>query len=335
MEERWITDWPTGPRWNHFTRANSGEVLPTPASPLGQQFTWERGIVLGWRDGYVRQGVCGPEEFDPELPETCGFFGGYLYINLSNVRMQGVRSPAVTVEQLDLAFFGDHPDVPPYEEDPRDERPDLTAKIAEHLGWVTSTTSWPEFDEEKAATIGLRAARPDFATLSDQQLVEYARSTQPMLQKLFESHTVTSSSSGVAPGILFAVGQAIGDPTVPMKLVAGLGDVDSAEPSYALWELSRLVRGSPALTAAFDEGVDGLARPAGRLRRAGGAEFLAGFGSSSTSSARAARTSGRSAPRRGRRSPRSRWPPSTGSACRPTTSRPASATSARPTSGRR
>jgi len=35
------------------------------------------------------------------------------FINLSNVLMQGVRSPAVTIEQLDLAFFGDHPDVPP------------------------------------------------------------------------------------------------------------------------------------------------------------------------------------------------------------------------------
>ncbi len=80
MEDRWITDWPTNERWNHFTRANAGEVLPTPASPLGQQFTWDRGIVQGWRDGYVRMGACGPEEFDPELPEAVGFFGGYMYI---------------------------------------------------------------------------------------------------------------------------------------------------------------------------------------------------------------------------------------------------------------
>ena len=91
------------------------------------------------------------DEFDPVRPEACGFFGGYFYINLSNVRMQGVRSPVVTVEQLDLAFFGDHPDVPPYEPHPADDRPDLVPKILEHLGWVMSTTSWPEIDEEKAA----------------------------------------------------------------------------------------------------------------------------------------------------------------------------------------
>jgi pyruvate,water dikinase len=286
MDDRWITDWPTGPRWNHFTRSNAGEVLPSPASPLGQQFTWERGIVPGWRDGYVRQGLYDLAEFDADLPETVGFFGGYMYINLSNVRMQGVRSPAVTVEQLDLAFFGDHPEVPPYEEHPLDERPDLLPKIGEHLQWVMTTTEWAEFDDEKRETIGLRDRRPDLTALSDAELVAYARSTQPMLQKLFESHTITSSSSGVAPGILFAIGQAIGDPTIPMKLLAGIGDVDSAEPSYALWDLSRQVRAAPELTAAFDDGVDGLLD---RLAASDSAEaarfrtdfdqFLADFGS--------------------------------------------------------
>lgn len=277
MDDRWITDWPTNERWNHFTRANAGEVLPTPASPLGQQFTWDRGIVPGWRDGYVRVGACDVDEFDPDLPEAVGFFGGYMYINLSNVRMQGVRSPAVTVEQLDLAFFGDHPDVPPYEEHPLDERPDLTAKMTEHLGWVMTTTTWPEWDDEKRDTIALREARPDLGALSDRELVARARSTQPMLQKLFESHTVTSSSSGIAPGIFFAIGQAIGDPTVPMKLCAGIGEVDSAEPSYALWDLSRLIRDSKELTVAFDDGVQGLV---GRLQSSDDPDvttFLDGF----------------------------------------------------------
>lgn len=278
MEDRWITDWPTTDRWNHFTRANSGEVLPTPASPLGQQFTWDHGIVPGWRDGYVRVGACDLAEFDPDLPEAVGFFGGYMYINLSNVRMQGVRSPVVTVEQLDVAFFGDHPDVPPHVPHALDERPDLTARMAEHLGWVMSTTTWPEWDDEREETISLRKRRPDLATLSDEELVIHARTTQPMLQKLFESHTVTSSSSAIGPGILAAVGAAIGDPTIPMKLVAGIGDVDSAEPGYALWDLSRAVRDSPALTAAFDDGVDGLLDRIDGCDDAGVAEFLERFG---------------------------------------------------------
>jgi rifampicin phosphotransferase len=56
--------------------------------------------------------------------------------------------------------------------------------------------------------------------------------------------------------VLAAVGEAIGDPTIPMKLLAGLGDVDSARPNHALWDLSRTVRGDEELTAAFDAGVD-------------------------------------------------------------------------------
>lgn len=270
--DRWMTDWTPSARWPHYTRSNAGEVLPTPASPLGQTFSWEGGICLGWADGYVRVGSYSADEFDPHRPEACGFFGGYFYINLSNVRMQGVRSPAVTVEQLDLAFFGDHPDVPTYTPHPADERPDLVPKIVEHMGWVMTAMSWPEIDEEKAATLKMRANRPDLAAMSDAELVTHARSTQPMLRKLFDSHTVSSSSSGIAPGILFAVGEAIGDSTVPMKLVAGIGEVDSAEPSYAMWELSRTVNTSAELTAAFDAGVVGLVD---RLRASGSAEAIA------------------------------------------------------------
>jgi pyruvate,water dikinase len=272
MDDRWIADWPPSERWPHYTRSNAGEVLATPASPLGQQFVFDNGMVLGWRDGYVRMGYFVPGEMAEKFPEPCGFFGGYFYINLSNVRMQAVRSPVITVEQLDLAFFGEHPDVPPYVADPRDDNPDLTPGILQHIGWVLSTTSWPEIDEEKAAMKALRRNRPDLESLTDDELVARARSLTPWLIKLFDTHTVSSSSSGISPGILFAIGQAIGDPTVPMKLISGLGDVDSAEPSYALWELSRMIRASTELTKAFDDGVDGLLD---RLRTSGTADAKA------------------------------------------------------------
>lgn len=278
MSERWITDRDPSVRWPHYTRANAGEVLPTAASPLGQQFSWEKGILLGWRDGYVRSGNYSLDEFTESPPAVAGFFAGYFYINLANVRMQGVRSPAVTVEQLDLAFFGNHPEVPPYVAHPLDERPDLLELIGAHLGWLMTATTWPEIDEEKVQTIAFRASRPDLTKMSDAALVERARSTQPMLQKLFESHTLPSSGSGVAPGILFAVGEAIGDPTIPMKIVAGIGEVDSAEPSYEMWKISRLIRGSKDLMAAFDAGVNGLLD---RLRAADSADaktFLTQFG---------------------------------------------------------
>ena len=81
----------------------------------------------------------------------------------------------------------------------------------------------------------------------------------------------------MAPGILFAVAEAIGDPSVPMKLVSGIGDVDSAEPSYAMWDLSRLIRSSDELTAIFDGGVDGVLGGLEASTSVEAAEFLAAF----------------------------------------------------------
>lgn len=257
--DRWLTDWDPSPRWPHYTRANAGEVLPTPVSPLGWTFVWEKGIIPGWRDGYVRMGLYEIDEWDPERPEVAGTFGGYFFVNLANVRMQGVRNPAVTVEQLDVAFFGDHPDVPPYTSHPDDEKPHLTEPILAHIGWVSTTHEWPELLEDRDTVGQLRASRPDLTQLSDDELIGRARSIQPLLVHLFDQHTVTSSSSGMPPGMLFAIGEAIGDPSIPMRLLAGLGDVDSAEPSYALWDQSRAIRASAELTAAFDEGLEGLA----------------------------------------------------------------------------
>jgi pyruvate,water dikinase len=44
-----------------------------------------------------------------------------------------------------------------------------------------------------------------------------------------------------------------------MKLIAGVGDVESAQPSMLMWDLGRMAAASPSLTAAFEEGPEGLA----------------------------------------------------------------------------
>ena len=258
MEDGFITDWPVSERFPHYTRANAGEVMGDPVTPLSWSMCWDGAMVLGFRDGWIRGGTHEIEDFDADHPETVSMFGGYFYINLASCRLQGVRNPAVTVEAMDMAFFGDHPDVPPYVAHPDDEKPHLVERIEANTGWIMTTTEWPELLDDKARTAELRANRPDLTGLSDAELVERARSIRPFLQHLFEQHCVSGSASAVGPGILGAVGEAIGDPTIPMKLLAGIGDVDSALPNYALWDMSRKIRTSPTLTAAFDAGIDGL-----------------------------------------------------------------------------
>ena len=271
MQDRWFTDYEPSERWPHYTRANAGEVMPSPVTPLCQKFTWDEGIIHGAAQGSCRASLFEPHEYDPVLPEIFGFFGGHFYINLSNVRMQGVRNPAVTVEQLDTAFFGDHPDVPPYVEHPDDAKPHLTDPIMAHLGWIMTRTDWPDLLDDRDHVNQVRNERPDLSRLSDGELIDRARSTLPDLVWGFDQHYMSSSSSGVAPGILGVVGGAIGDATIPMRLLAGLGDVDSAAPSHALWDMSRKIRATPSLMALFDDGVDGLEQ---RLRSSSDAAMV-------------------------------------------------------------
>lgn len=82
MQDRWISDWEPTERRPHYTRSTAGEVQTMPANPLDQQMCWDRGICLRWRDGYVRQGSYGPEEWDPVLPE----------INAERVEMIALRA---------------------------------------------------------------------------------------------------------------------------------------------------------------------------------------------------------------------------------------------------
>jgi rifampicin phosphotransferase len=259
MRDTWFLDWQTSERLPVYTRANAGEVLPDPASPLGWTLTWEPAIVMGWRDAQVSFGTFTDDEIPHERPPMVGLFGGRIYINASAARLFGVRAPGLSAEMIDFIYFGEHPDVPPYVPHPDDESPEATERLGAMLGWVMTTPDLPELREDRTEADAVRAGRPNLELLSDVELVERARSFVPLMRKLFERHLTITAGAGIGPGALGAIAEAVGDPTLAMRLVAGIGDVDSALPSYELWELSRIVRGSPVLTAMFSEGVDGLA----------------------------------------------------------------------------
>ena len=258
MQDKWFTDHPPSERYPHYTRANAGEVLPTPASPLGQTYGFDNAIGHGFQEASIVMGAYEEDDYRDGKPEMVTFFGGYFYINMSCVRIQAVRNPAITVDQLDLAFFGDRPDTPPYEPHPKDDKPHLQEKIDAHMQFVLTTSHWPELEEEKKRAAQIRADRPDLSSLTDDELVAHLRNLHPYIRDFTTNQMVAATSSGIPPGMLGAVAEAISDPTMPMRVLAGLGDVDSAAPSFALWELSRLIRDDGELSAVFDEGVDGL-----------------------------------------------------------------------------
>lgn len=267
MTATWPCDDLPSERFPIFTRANTGEVFSDAATPL----TWSvfgTGVYdAAYRDGLYRIGVFTPEDFRPEGEcEVVGCFGGYVYINVSISRVLAVRTPGMTAEAIDQSLFGEHPDVRPYRPHPLDENPGCTERMVAWMGSLFTATSVPEVAEHTRRIDEVVAARPDLTSLSDAELVDRYRSLVPEMRPVFATHIVHLYASNIITGLIAQVGAAVGAEELVPKVTSGLGDVESAQQSYDLWNLSRIVRDSPTVTAEFDQGIEGVVA---RLRAAG------------------------------------------------------------------
>lgn len=257
LGDRWIIDRVPTERFPGYTRANAGEVLADPVTPLGWTFCWESGVVLGCREGFVTFGVFDADEYgDP--PESFGLFGGYFYNSLTQARLMGVRMPGASPEQIDQAYFDDHPDVPAYVPEPWHESERHAEKLAETQGYILSTDKHQPILDQRDIAARIRAERPDLGAASNEELLARARSLQPQMVANFDQHVWASLGASFGPGILAALMGDLERPGDDVKLITGIGDVDSADIARELWVLSRMVRDSADLTAAFESGLDGL-----------------------------------------------------------------------------
>lgn len=283
---RWIDDNVFNPTLPLWTRANVGEVLPDPPSPLGWDLVFEHGSILGWRDCMINRLGIEPDEVDDNRPEVMGLFGGYAYLGTTILRVWAERTPGFSAEALDAAYFAGHPDVPPYVAEPWHENEATTEVMNGWLGWVMGDRNQDELEADRLRTRTLREERPDLSALSDRELLERARSFVPQIRDLFNQHINQSGAASIGPGVIGGVCEAIGDPGKAMHLIAGVGNVDSAAPSFAMWDLSRAVARSDALTTLFDGGSVGRTE---RIRQSSNADavefcrsldaFLVEFGS--------------------------------------------------------
>ncbi len=257
--DRFITDWQVSERLPNYTRANAGEVLPDPASPLGWTLVFEEGLLKGWRRGFIDFGAYRDEELSTDKPEVAGMFGGYFYINLSHMRLLAIRMGS-TVEAMDAAMLGAHPDVPPYQPHPDDECAECAERVAKSMEWAMTATSYSEIDSDRERAKAARASRPDLRSLSDAELVARMRSFLPELDNAFYRHDFSSLASTVGPTVIGQVLTGIGREDLTLDLLSGWGEVDSAAPSFALWDLGRRIAASDALTELFDQGVDAVSQ---------------------------------------------------------------------------
>ena len=251
LPDRWLTDWRRSPRMPFYTRANAGEVLPDPASPLGWTLVFEQGLLPGWLRGLVEFGIYREGELDLAHPPVVGSFGGYFYINLSHCRVVAIRM-GMTVEAFDAALLGSAAAAPPYQPHPDDPCDECSAKVAQTIGEILAASQFPQIEADLERVLAKRRGRPDLATLSAADLVAHARSFLPELDNAFARHDYSTFGSAVGPAMLAEACAAAGQPEALLDLISGYGEVPSASPSWGLWQLSRLPSASPEFAEALD-----------------------------------------------------------------------------------
>ena len=184
-----------------------------------------------------------------------GVQGGYCYLNASLIRLFGERAPGLSWQTMDEQFFGAQPGIPPYEEVDGDVRPDLSEKIGATFGWVFAQQSLSDLTEltdgpsahQGTAREPPRRVRRSASSSCGSASWRWCRCTARCSRSTCSRPTWPRCPwASSAPSPLRS-----GRPDLIMPIIAGIGEVDSAEPSHAMWALSRLPLGSAEFDAAF------------------------------------------------------------------------------------
>jgi rifampicin phosphotransferase len=92
MSTHWIVEGQVDPRWPINTRGNIGEVFPEVWTPL----SYKLAVIpaeQGWRDAFTTMGILAANDLRRPDPTIIGLYGGYGYLDLSFLRIVGVRAP--------------------------------------------------------------------------------------------------------------------------------------------------------------------------------------------------------------------------------------------------
>jgi len=244
-------------RFPIYTRGNAGEVWPNVVYPLTLSLTRDYKDPLG--AAILGTGMVEPEEFAKSVTSAGGCFGGYMYLNLSLVRVLAVRSPGVTIEENDRVYLGSEGTAPPHRPDPRDKSIKASFNALRYVAGILRSKKVEGLDENIALVRKAERDLPGWLELDDHALSQKMRELNPMVMDMFGHHLQVTGKAGAALQVLSGACESnLGDSSIALELLSGLGDVSSAAPSTALWDLGRMVDGDTALTSLFDAGLRGL-----------------------------------------------------------------------------
>ena len=262
-------------RFPVYTRGNAGEVWPEVAYPLTISLSRSVGDDL-YAGPTLATGLIEPADIVDGPTCFGGVFAGYMYLNVSVNRVVAIRSPGITIEQSDATFLGAEGIAPPHRPHPDDTNRRASLRGMRWAWRVLGCTSVAHLADDRRLVDEWRDRVADLLDADDERLVATLRELVGPTTELFARHIEVTLAAGAAVQALASICEdRLGDRAAAFRMLAGIGDVDSAAPSYALWQLGRQVAADPAITAEFDRGMLGLAE---RLRADARAQsFVAAF----------------------------------------------------------
>ena len=269
MGTKWIIESEIDAKWPINTRGNIGEVFPEVLTSLGYNY----GVIpaeRAWRRAYGDLGILKRDDFDRDEPTIIGLYGGYAYLNLSYLRMMGVRAPGSSAEAIDVAFFGEG-DPPPYVARKSDKSIMSSLKILGSVMKALGQKGLPDVAKDSFTRVAEFEDKRPSLDAPDEELLAYLDSFPAAFEPVFGNHMVTTALAAIVTGILADAAAVAGEPGLVTHLIGAAGDVHSAQYSQALYEISKTVREIPEVDAAFGEGVEGL------LDRLAGVEAAGSF----------------------------------------------------------
>jgi len=256
MGTHWFVEGKIDPRWPVNTRGNIGEVFPEVLTPL----TYELGILAAeraWRDSYRQLGILQPGDFASDDPLIIGLYGGYGYLNMSFLRIMGVRAPGSSAEAIDLSLFGES-NAPPYVAQKGDRNLRASLKILKTVMGALKQSDLPAIVADSFQAADAFAAKRPALDATDDELLAYLYSAPKPFERVFKNHMTSTALASIVSGVLADAAVAAGEPGLVTHLMGTAGDVRSAQYSRQLYEIAKLVRATPVLNSAFDAGVTGL-----------------------------------------------------------------------------
>ncbi len=281
MSTHWIVEGEIDPRWPINTRGNVGEVFPEVLTPL----SYKLAVIAaekGWRDAFRSMGILAPNDLRRDDPTIIGLYGGYCYLDLSFLRIVGVRAPGSNPEAIDRSLFGEG-NPPPYRSQKGDKNLLCSVKMLRTVLKALSIDDLPpQIADSRRRADEWIARRPKLSSSND-ELLGFLQEYRNVFSPVFANHMVTTFTASIVGGLLSDGATAAGDPSLVTSLMGAFGEVASAQYARHLWEIARLVRDSPAVSAEFDHGVTGLLHrledlPDADEFRAAFAQFIADYG---------------------------------------------------------